>query len=54
MRLESQMKRYKGNAEQLEVEVAEIKSQNRQLKKEVCNFFLDFLILSINKFFIVA
>ncbi|OZC05707.1 hypothetical protein X798_07318 [Onchocerca flexuosa] len=30
------MKRYKATAEQAEKELAELKSQNRQLKKEFC------------------
>lgn len=32
------MKRYKAAAEQAEKELIELKSQNRQLKKEVCCF----------------
>ncbi|VDM73486.1 unnamed protein product [Strongylus vulgaris] len=35
IRVEGQMKRFKANAEALEKELDEVKTQNRQLKKDV-------------------
>ncbi|KHJ92865.1 hypothetical protein OESDEN_07236 [Oesophagostomum dentatum] len=48
IRMEGQMKRFKANAEALEKELDEVKTQNRQLKKDVsCS--LSFLFLCVKK-----
>jgi hypothetical protein len=44
--MEGQLKRYKTTAEQGEKEIAELKSQNRTLKKDVSSF-PTFLLLQL-------